>query len=133
MRHPLLAAATLAGLMLGPALAQDTPPPMPDGPPPGPAAPESPAERKKNSAAKLAGLVAFVRIHCPELRPDEARFADVVRGLGVPAEDLEAGDLQLRARAYTEIYAKDIPSSCARAAENFGETGRTIPRLFAKP
>jgi hypothetical protein len=56
----------------------------------------------------------------------------VVTGLGVPFDDLEAGDLHLRALAYADVYARDIPANCTRAAENFGETGRTIPRLFAK-
>jgi hypothetical protein len=132
MIHPMLAAATIAGLLIGQAVAQEARPPAPPEPQPGPAAPETPADRQKNNAAKLAGLVAFVRIHCQDLRTDDARFRGVVTGLGVPFDDLEAGDLHLRALAYADVYARDIPANCTRAAENFGETGRTIPRLFAK-
>jgi len=132
MIQPILAAVTLVGLMLGPVQAQGPAPgpAMPEGA--APAAPPTQAERQKNNAAKIAGLVGFVRVHCPDLRPNDERFRSVVAGLGVRFEALEEGDLRLRALSYMEAYAKDIPASCARAEENFGKDGRTLPDLIAK-
>ncbi|MCJ2034337.1 hypothetical protein [Methylobacterium sp. J-068] len=124
-----LTAVTLLGLLLGPARAQEPPPAPPDGMPSGPV---SPADRQRNNAAKLAGLIGFVRTHCPELSPDDARFRAVLARLGVPFDDLQAGDLHLRALAYAETYAKDVPANCARAVTNFGENGQTVPGLIAK-
>ncbi|HEX8417977.1 MAG TPA: hypothetical protein VF641_10280 [Methylobacterium sp.] len=94
--------------------------------------PDSKAERQKNNAAKLAGLVGFVRSSCPEARADDERLKAVVLRLGVDPADLEQGDLALRAKAYAEIYAKDVPANCARAIENFGETGTTMRGLIGK-
>ena len=130
MIRQIATAVILGGFLLGPACAQDTPP---EGPPPGgPTGPETKAERQKNNAAKLAGLLAFVKTHCADLRPNDDRFRGVVTGLGVSYDDLQSGDLDLRTRAYAEIYAKDIAANCTRAAENFGPGGRTIPDLVAK-
>ena len=94
--------------------------------------PETKAERQRNSAAKLAGLLDFVKSACPDLTPDETRFKDVVASLGVTREDLSAGDLFLRARTYAEVYSKDTPANCSRAESNFGPTGTTIPGLVGK-
>ncbi|NEU12685.1 hypothetical protein G3T14_11110 [Methylobacterium sp. BTF04] len=122
----LLAAMTLpVGAQSGPD--GGPPPPAPENPPP-----ETKADRQKNSAAKLAGLLFFVQNACPEVKPDYERFKTVVAGLGVALDDLSKGDLLLRSRAYTEIYTKDTPASCARAVANFGETGTTIPGLVVK-
>lgn len=130
MMRSTLTAMTLAAILAGPVRAQEPPPPPP---PEGlPAGPESKADRQKNNAAKLAGLVGFVRIHCADLRSDDTRFRSVLASLGVQVEDLEAGDLHLRSLAYTDIYARDIPANCERAVTNFGESGRTIPGLIAK-
>lgn len=121
----------VAGVLAAPARAQEElPPEKPSGPPP--SAAEVKAERQKNSAAKLAGLLAFVETYCRDLKPNTERLNSVVAGLGVAPDDLAQGDLNLRSRAYTEIYTKDISANCARAAENFGEAGRTIPGLIAK-
>ncbi|GJD29957.1 hypothetical protein PMNALOAF_1199 [Methylobacterium adhaesivum] len=127
------AACLIATLAATSALAQTTP----QGSPPGATAPGSPepetkAERQRNSAAKLAGLLYFVQNACPDLQPDYTRFKDVVAGLGVSLDDLSAGDLLLRSRTYTEVYTKDTPANCARADTNFGPTGTTIPGLVVK-
>ena len=120
---PSLIAALLAGFLATPVGAE----PEIDVRPP-----DSKAERQKNNAAKLAGLVSFVRSSCPEVQVDDARLKTVVLRLGIDPADLEQGDLALRAKAYAEIYAKDIPANCARALENFGETGTAIPGLIGK-
>lgn len=126
-----LTALVMAGLLVHPVFAQEeAPPEKPPGPPP--TAAEAKAERQRNSAAKLAGLLAFVETHCRDLKPNTERLTSVVAGLGIAPDDLAQGDLNLRSRAYTEIYAKDIPANCARAIENFGEAGRTIPGLILK-
>lgn len=131
MRKQALAALLLlaaTGFQVGAQPAPD------DGPPPAPEnrPPETKADRQRNSAAKLAGLLSFVQNACPELKPDYERFKTVVGRLGVALDDLSQGDLLLRSRAYTEIYTKDTAASCTRAAENFGETGTTIPGLIVK-
>ncbi|TXM72096.1 hypothetical protein FV218_14010 [Methylobacterium sp. WL69] len=125
----LLTAGLLVAALTAPALAQTAPP---DAAAPEPRPPETKAERQRNSAAKLAGLLYFVQNACPDLKPDYARFKDVVASLGVTMEDLSAGDLLLRSRAYTEVYTKDTPGSCARADTNFGAAGSTIPNLVVK-
>ena len=94
--------------------------------------PDSRAERQKNNAAKLAGLVGFVRSSCPEAQADDERLKTIVLRLGIDPADLEQGDLALRVRAYADIYAKDVPANCGRAVENFGETGNTIPGLIRR-
>ncbi|MGU3361917.1 hypothetical protein ACLBWX_16425 [Methylobacterium sp. M6A4_1b] len=136
MKRSVLLTRSLSALLLGGLLAhsaraqEEQPPEKPPGPPP--SAAEARAERQKNSAAKLAGLLAFVETSCPDLKPNTERLNAVVSGLGVAPDDLAQGDLKLRSQAYTEIYGKDVPANCARAAENFGEAGRTIPGLIAK-
>nr|USU32826.1 hypothetical protein NG677_03775 [Methylobacterium sp. OTU13CASTA1] len=129
----VLTACVFAALATAPALAQTTP----DAPPPDAAAPENrppetKAERQRNSAAKLSGLLYFVQNACPDLQPDYARFKTVISSLGVTLEDLSAGDLLLRSRTYTEVYTKDTPANCTRAEANFGPAGTTIPGLVVK-
>lgn len=116
-------AALLAGFLVSPLAAE----PEIDARPP-----DSKAERQKNNAAKLAGLVGFVRSSCPEAQANDERLKAVVIRLGIDPADLERGDLALRAKAYAEIYAKDVPANCARAIESFGETGTTMPGLIGK-
>ncbi|MCJ2083284.1 hypothetical protein [Methylobacterium sp. J-090] len=125
-----LTAGLLVAALTAPALAQNAPPP--DAAAPETRPPETKAERQRNSAAKLAGLLYFVQNACPDLKPDYTRFKDVVAGLGVTLEDLSAGDLLLRSRTYTEVYTKDTSASCARADANFGPAGTTIPNLVVK-
>lgn len=126
-----LTALVVVGALTGHASAQDaSPPERPPGPPP--TAAEAKAEQQKNSAAKLAGLLAFVVASCPDVRPNTERFKAVVSGLGVAYDDLASGELRIRAQAYTEVYSKDIAANCTRATENFGPNGRTIPDLIVK-
>lgn len=122
MTHVFAFALLLAGLA-APVAAQ----PGPDEPPP-----DSKAERQKNNAAKLAGLVNFVKSSCPDARADDEKLKTVVQRLGIDPADLDQGDLFVRAKAYTEVYEKDVPGNCARAHQNFGETGTTIPGLIGR-
>lgn len=94
--------------------------------------PEARAERQKNNAAKLAGLAGFVDLSCPEMKPDRERLKAVVTRLGIDPADLDEGDLLMRTKTYIEIYQKDVPTNCARAAENFGEAGKTLPGLIGR-
>ncbi|AWN42191.1 hypothetical protein [Methylobacterium durans] len=94
--------------------------------------PPSQAERQRNNAAKLAGLVAFVDASCADLKSDPEKFQMAVTRLGVDPDELTRGDLQLRAKAYTEIYQKDTEASCSRAAETFGASGKAIPGLIVR-
>ena len=107
--------------LAAPLAAQEAPPGAP-----------SPAERQRNNAAKLAGLVAFVDASCPDLRGDPDKLRMAVTRLGVDPAELNQGDLHLRAKAYTEIYQKDAEASCKRAVETFGEAGKAIPGLIVR-
>src|SRR4051812_6834303 len=118
----LLLAALLVGLA-APVAAQSAP----DGP-----APDPRTERQRNNAAKLAGLVAFVDASCPGAKGDADRLRSAVSRLGVDPEELTRGDLHLRAKAYTEIYQKDVNANCRRALDTFGESGTAIPGLVIK-
>ncbi|WP_336489151.1 hypothetical protein [Methylobacterium nigriterrae] len=118
----ILAAAILIGLA-APLAAQ----PTPDGP-----APDPRVERQRNNAAKLAGLVAFVDASCPGAKGDADRLRSAVSRLGVDPDELSRGDLNLRARAYTEIYQKDVEANCRRALDTFGEAGTAIPGLVVR-
>ncbi|GJE45250.1 hypothetical protein [Methylobacterium soli] len=122
MKRILLAAA-LTAVLVASSVAQ----PGPEGP-----APDPKTERQRNGAAKLAGLVAFVDASCPEMRGDPERLSVAVTRLGVDPVDLRQGELYLRAKAYTEIYQKDVPANCKRAVETFGEAGTAIPGLIVK-
>jgi hypothetical protein len=87
-----------------------------------------PAE--KRNAAKLAGLVGFVNVHCSALKSDAERFKGAVRSMGVDPAEIDRDALMLQARAYLAAYEKDVPASCAKAEEMFGRKGRIIPGIF---
>ena len=87
-----------------------------------------PAE--KRNAAKLAGLVGFVNVHCSTLKSDAERFKGAVRSMGVDPAEIDQDALMLQARGYLAAYAKDVPASCAKAEELFGQRGRIIPGIF---
>lgn len=91
-------------------------------------APDIPAP--KRNAAKLAGLVGFVNQHCDTLRTDSNRFKGAVQAMGVDPTELDRDVLLLQARSYLAAYQKDVPASCARAVDLFGQTGKIIPGLF---
>lgn len=133
MKQALIAAAIL-GCLSAQLAAQPAPepPPIPEGAPGPDAPPPTKAERQRNNAAKLAGLFAFVRASCPEIQADEDKLTAVVQRMGVEPDELAAGDLFLRARAYTEIYGKDGEVSCKRALANFGANGTAIPGLLTR-
>ncbi|GJE27319.1 hypothetical protein [Methylobacterium organophilum] len=119
MNHLFAAAALLASLSASQALAETAPGPGPQ-----------PAADKRNNAAKIAGLAGFVNLSCPTLRTDTARLKSTVTAMGVSLEELEQGELRLRAQSYIEAYRKDVEASCKRAAELFGAEGRVVPGLF---
>lgn len=87
-------------------------------------------EAQRNNAAKIAGLVGFVNVSCPDLRSDQERFKAVLAGFGVTSEELDQGELMVRARSYVEAYRKDVPASCKRAVELFGRNGSVVPDLI---
>lgn len=87
-----------------------------------------PAE--KRNAAKLAGLVGFVNVHCSALKSDAERFKGAVRSMGVDPAEIDRDALMLQARAYLAAYERDVPASCAKAEEMFGRKGRIIPGIF---
>ncbi|KAB1076238.1 hypothetical protein [Methylobacterium planeticum] len=119
----VLATALMVPLMARPAHAQTGP----DAP-----AADPRVERQRNGAAKLAGLVAFVDVFCPEAKGDPQRLRGAVSRLGVDPGELAQGELHLRAKAYTEIYQKDVPANCKRAVETFGEGGSAVPGLIVR-
>ena len=84
----------------------------------------------KRNAAKIAGLVGFVNVHCASLRTDDARFKSAVQALGVDPAELDRDVLLLTAQSYLAAYQKDIPGSCQRADDLFGPSGKVIPGLF---
>lgn len=84
----------------------------------------------KRNAAKIAGLVGFVNVHCASLRTDDARFKSTVQALGVDPAELDRDALLLAAQSYLAAYQKDISGSCQRADELFGPAGKVVPGLF---
>lgn len=119
----LLAAAVIA---LGAATAQAQVGQRPDAPVQ--EAPDIPAP--KRNAAKLAGLVGFVNLHCDTLRTDQDRFTRAIQSMGVDPAELDRDILLLQARSYLAAYQKDVPGSCRKAEALFGRDGRIIPGLF---
>ena len=87
-----------------------------------------PAE--KRNAAKLAGLVGFVNVHCSALKSDAERFKSAIRSMGVDPAEIDRDALMLQARAYLGAYEKDVPANCEKAVELFGQKGRIIPGIF---
>jgi hypothetical protein len=122
-----LAAACLAG---GAALAQ-TAPEAPAAPPAAEGAGPQ-LDRNQALAAKLAGLVGFVNVACPELRGETERLNAAVRRLGVEPEALNTGLLHLAASSYLESYRKDVPGNCRRALDTFGPASRLVPDLVVR-
>jgi hypothetical protein len=84
----------------------------------------------RRNAAKIAGLVGFVNVHCAKLRTDNDKFKRTVHALGVDPAELDRDALLLEARSYLTAYQKDVPGSCQRADDLFGPSGRVIPGLF---
>ncbi|WP_244472458.1 hypothetical protein [Methylobacterium sp. Leaf108] len=127
---PIRLGGFLAIALLGPASAQPVAPPAE-----GSAAQQLDLPKldpKRNNAVRLAGLVGFVNESCPDLKPDYERFKQVLSRLGVDPADLEGNELRLHAMSYIEAYRKDVPANCARAVQNFGEAGTTVPGLIGK-
>ncbi|MGU3539860.1 hypothetical protein [Methylobacterium sp. A54F] len=85
----------------------------------------------KRNAAKLAGLVGFVNLHCEKLRTDQDRFKGAVQAMGVDPAELDRDVLLLQARSYLAAYQQDVPGSCTRAQDLFGQSGTIIPGVFS--
>jgi len=141
MKHALTAACLASALGLAQAgpLAAETPSapaPATAAPPqavPAPEAKDDPrVERQRKGAAKVAGMIRFVAIECPDAQPDYDRFKKAIAAMGVDIKDLEQGPLMVESLGYSEAYKKDTPGSCKRAFEHFGESGTTIPGLVAR-
>jgi hypothetical protein len=132
MRRIVLA-ALLAGAGISSARAQEqaapaTPPPAP------PAAEAKPPELARNEtmAARLAGLVGFVNVACPELRGEPEQLQAAVRRLGVEPGAMNSGTLHFAAASYLESYRKDVPANCQRALDTFGPTSSLVPNLVVR-
>ncbi|WP_232628188.1 hypothetical protein [Methylobacterium sp. Leaf118] len=95
-------------------------------------APPSDTDRQQANAVKLAGLVRFVGEACPEASPDYERFKAVVAAMGVDLDAISKGELLMRSMSYTEAYRKDVPASCRKAEELFGEKGTSVPGLIRR-
>lgn len=85
----------------------------------------------KRNAAKLAGLVGFVNLHCDKLRTNQDHFKGAIQAMGVDPAELDRDILMLRARSYLAAYQKDISGSCKRAQDLFGQSGTIIPGVFS--
>ncbi|GEP09305.1 hypothetical protein MMMDOFMJ_4004 [Methylobacterium gnaphalii] len=132
----LAAAFGIAGI--GPLAAETAAPgsapatPAQVAPPPSPGPQGDPrVERQRKGAAKLAGMIRFVDVECPEAKPDYVRFKQVIAAMGVDIKDLEQGPLMAESLGYSEAYKKNTAESCKRAFEHFGESGTTVPGLLA--
>lgn len=138
------AAALVGACLAAPAaLAQapepSTPPSTPPStlpsaqPPPPPAEGAGPQlDRNQALAAKLAGLVGFVNVSCPELRGEPELLNAAVRRLGIEPEALNTGTLHFAATAYLESYRKDVPANCQRALDTFGPASTLVPNLVVR-
>ncbi len=91
-------------------------------------APNIPAP--KRNAAKLAGLVGFVNLNCDKLRTDQDRFKGAIQAMGTDPAELDRDALLLEARSYLAAYQKDVPGSCRKAGELFGQSGTIIAGVF---
>lgn len=132
MRRIMLA-ALLAGAAILPARAQEPAAPTPPASPP-PAAEAKPPELSKNEtmAARLAGLVGFVNVACPDLRGELEQLQAAVRRLGIEPGALNSGTLHFAAASYLESYRKDPDANCRRAFDSFGPTGSLVPNLVVR-
>ena len=131
MKHALIAAGLLAGLIT-PLAAETAAPEAAPGATPAPEARPDPAERQRNSAAKLAGMIRFVAVDCPDAEPDYERFKAIISRMGVDIKDLENGPLMVQSLGYSQAYHKDQAAGCQKAFELFGEGGKMIPGLIAR-
>ena len=96
-------------------------------------APEAPRmDRTKTLAAKLAGLVGFANVACPDVQGDPVLLKAAVQRMGIDPADLDRGDIALMARSYLETYRKDVPENCKRAIETFGPSSSLVPNLIVK-
>lgn len=128
MRRIMLA-ALLAGAAILPARAQE--PAAPAAPPAGEAkAPQ--LDKNETMAARLAGLVGFVNVACPELRGEPEQLQAAVRRLGIDPGALNSGTLHFAAASYLESYRKDPDANCKRAFDSFGPTGSLVPNLVVR-
>ncbi|MBB3901198.1 hypothetical protein [Methylobacterium brachythecii] len=118
-----LAAETPTAPESAPAQTTPAPAPAPQGDPR--------VERQRKGAAKLAGMIRFVDVECPDAKPDYDRFKKVIASMGVDLKDLEQGPLMIESLGYSEAYKKNTAESCKRAFEHFGESGTTVPGLLA--
>lgn len=134
MKHALIAAGLLVGALATPLAAETAAPDAAPGAEPGEAPATKPdvAERQRNSAAKLAGMIRFVAADCPEAEPDYERFKAIIARMGVDIKDLEQGPLMGQSLSYSQAYHKEQAASCKKAFELFGESGKTIPHLIAR-
>lgn len=132
MRRIMLA-ALLAGAAILPVRAQE--PTAPTPPAPAPSTTEAkPPELSKNEtmAARLAGLVGFANVACPDLRGEPEKLQAAVRRLGVEPGALDSGTLRAVAAAYQDSYRKDPEANCRRAFDSFGPTGSVVPNLVVR-
>ena len=131
-------AALIAACLAGSAALAQMPAETPSEAPAAPAAPPAAEgagpqlDRNQALAAKLAGLVGFVNVACPELRGETERLNAAVRRLGIEPEALNTGLLQLAATSYLETYRKDVPGNCKRALDTFGPASRLVPDLVVR-
>lgn len=98
----------------------------------GPAPDASPMDKRKTLAAKLAGLVGFANVACPDVQGDPALLKAAVERMGIDPADLDRGEIALLARSYLETYRKDVPENCRRAIETFGPSSPLVPNLIVK-
>ena len=90
----------------------------------------APADARRNTAAKLAGLAGFVNLECPSLRSDPDRLKQAVEAMGVEFASLEKGEPLVAAGSYIEAYRRDVPGNCRQAEEKFGPSGSLIPGVI---
>lgn len=128
MRRTMLAALLAGCMSTGAALAQA--PERPAAPPAAGTAPQ--LDKSQALAAKLAGLVGFVNVSCPELRGEPERLHDAVRSLGIEPASLDSGTLHFAAASYLEAYRKDVPANCQRAIDTFGPKSSIVPNLVVR-
>ena len=129
----LAAPAALAQAPAAPGAAQGPAQGPAAAPPPPPAEGAGPQlDRNQALAAKLAGLVGFVNVSCPELRGEPERLQAAVRRLGIEPEALNTGALHFAAASYLESYRKDVPANCQRALDTFGPTSGLVPNLVVR-
>lgn len=135
MRRIMLAAllAMAAGTAVSAARAQGTAAPAaPSVAPPAGEAKAPELGKNETMAARLAGLVGFVNVACPDLRGEPEQLQAAVRRLGIEPAALNSGTLHFAAASYLESYRKDPDANCKRAFDGFGPTGNLVPNLVVR-